>query len=149
MRLLPVPRVVRSQQGVDRLPGVLKPVGVTLLFVALTTACGGTSTTGAAPTSTTGSEPGSTTEANGAVSRDDFGSDWPLTVASGTLACAGSGGVGAATFTTSGKTYALNGIAKGQHAGVDIDPIWAANLGIPGAKKDIGVLINKALTLCK
>jgi hypothetical protein len=107
-----------------------------------------------------GSSSGGTTAANshapeqpkkqpGAVARADFGAEWPLTVESGTVACEGSGGGGSATFSTGGQTYALNGLAKGKNAGADIDPIWADNPAVPGLKKDISVLIDKALELCK
>lgn len=85
----------------------------------------------------------------GSISRADLGAEWPLTVESGTLGCDGQDGVGSATFTTGGEKYALNGTAKGRKDGVAIDPIWAADPSIPGAKKNIGVLIDRALQLCK
>jgi hypothetical protein len=83
------------------------------------------------------------------VQRPDFGKDWPLTVDSGTLACEGSNGIGAVTFESSGITYGLNGVAL-QKGYPKVDPIWAANteLGL-GLKKDIGVLIDRGLELCK
>lgn len=82
----------------------------------------------------------------GEVTSADFGSDWPLTVDSGTLHCDGSDGIGLAYITTSEGTFALNGTAKSRYD--DIDPIWAAgDDGIP--KKDISPLIDAALKLCK
>jgi hypothetical protein len=77
------------------------------------------------------------------VSRSDFGSNWPLTVESGTLACEGAGAV---TFTTSGTTYAVNGMAQGMDQYAEIDPIWADEGG--GLKKNIGPLIDRGLSLC-
>lgn len=95
---------------------------------------------------------GGSSSSSGASTKDvakaDFGESWPLTADKGTLACQGSGGVGAATITVDGTVYALNGTAKSQKAGVDIAPIWAADPDIDGAKKDIGVLIDAALKLC-
>lgn len=82
------------------------------------------------------------------VSDADFGDSWPLTVAQGTLKCEGIGGVGAVTIEVDGTVYALNGVAKSQNAGAAIDPIWAANPAINGAKKDIGDLVSDGLSLC-
>ena len=82
------------------------------------------------------------------ISSSDLGESWPLTVSGGTLHCEGSDGVGAVTIEVDGTTYALNGIAEGQGAGVAIDPIWAANPEIEGAKKNIGVLVSEGLALC-
>jgi hypothetical protein len=78
------------------------------------------------------------------VSRADYGTDWPLTVESGVLACDSD----AATIEVGGTTYALNGTARTFRAGVDIDPIWAANPDVDGLKIDIGPLIDDALKLC-
>lgn len=84
------------------------------------------------------------------VGRSDLGKAWPLTVDSGELNCEGSGGVGQATITVDGTTYALNGLAKSNDANEDIQPIWAEDkrLGM-GLKKDIGPLIDRALELCE
>lgn len=83
------------------------------------------------------------------VSRNDYGKNWPLTVESGTLDCEGSDGIGEATITVDGTTYALNGLAKQNPDNADVRPIWADDpeLG-QGSKKDIGVLIDDALELC-
>ena len=79
-----------------------------------------------------------------AVSREDFGQEWPLTVDSGILACQGAGAV---TFTTpDGTTYAVNGLAQSATPYPDIDPIWA-DAG-NGYKVDIGPLIDRGLRLC-
>jgi hypothetical protein len=78
------------------------------------------------------------------VSRADFGTDWPLTVEGGVLACEGAGSV---TFAAGGTTYAVNGMAETQDAGADIDPIWKDVGG--GLKKNIGPLIDRGLELCE
>ena len=81
------------------------------------------------------------------ISKADLGDAWPLTVDSGVLNCYGSGGVGSATFKSpDGTEYALNGIAKGKYP--DIDPLVAAS-DIPGTKRDIGTLIERALLYCE
>jgi hypothetical protein len=81
------------------------------------------------------------------VAKADLGADWPLTVGSGELNCYGSGGVGSATFTSpDGTEYALNGTAKSKCP--EIDSLLSAG-DIPGTKKDIGPLIDRALKLCK
>ena len=84
----------------------------------------------------------------GRVTRADMGTQWPLTVEEGTLACDGKNGIGAVTFKApDGKVYAVNGSAKTQGS-ADIEPIWATGEGaIP--KQDISPLIEKGLALCK
>jgi hypothetical protein len=118
----------------SRVPGYRRAVRTVpgLLVLLLVTACGGTD-----------DEPDGTP-----ISRDDVGESWPLVVDEGVLGCDGSGGVGAATFTTGGTTYALNGIALDR--GIpDIDPIWAPDPNIEGMKMDIGGLTRRALELCE
>lgn len=82
------------------------------------------------------------------ISASDLGESWPLTVSGGTLHCEGSDGMGAVTIEVEGTTYALNGVAESQGAGVAIDPIWAPNPEIDGAKKSISVLVDEGLALC-
>lgn len=82
------------------------------------------------------------------MSRAKLGDEWPLTVKDGVLGCDGQDGVGAATITTDGTRYALNGTAVSAKAGSPVDPIWAANPESPGTKKNIGALIERALVLC-
>ena len=87
----------------------------------------------------------------GAVSRAEFGADWPLTVDRGTLSCDGPGVV----FTTDdGEEYAVNGTAKGSgYPG--IEPIWredpdlALDDGGPPLRVDISPLIDRGLELCE
>lgn len=78
------------------------------------------------------------------VSKADFGEAWPFTVDSGKLSCEAS----AVTFAASGKRYALNGTAKSSGQYADVDAIWAAHPVVPGAKKDIGPMIERGLKLC-
>lgn len=56
--------------------------------------------------------PSRSAETDGLLRAEAFGSDWPFTVDSGTVACQGP--LSAVTFTTpDGRTYALNGRAMG------------------------------------
>jgi len=85
---------------------------------------------------------------DGDVSRAQFRSDgkkWPLTVDSGTLSCESGSRI---TFTSGGTTYAVNGLAKGDHRWADIDPIWADDGSGLGLKVDIGDLIGAGQALC-
>lgn len=84
----------------------------------------------------------------GYVSRAMLGDDWPLMVDEGVLACAGSGGVGAVTFSSGGTVYAVNGFAKQRNAGTDIAPIWADDPAIAGIKKNLSPLLERGLALC-
>jgi hypothetical protein len=83
------------------------------------------------------------------ITKQEFGTKWPLTVDEGVLACKGRGGVGEVVFTTNGKTYAVNGIAKGTKKYIPIDEIWANNPSVSGLKKDIGPIIERGLKLCQ
>ena len=78
------------------------------------------------------------------VSRDDYGDAWPLTVDGGTLSCDSSQVV----FTDpDGNDYGVNGAAvSAGHP--EIDPIWADNPDIDGAKVVITPLVNDGLDLC-
>jgi hypothetical protein len=86
-------------------------------------------------------------ESHGSVSKADMGSDWPLTVDSGTLHCDAL----AVTFEApDGTEYALNGVARDQTDLPDIEPIWAPDPESGGGlKKSIGPLIDRGLELCK
>lgn len=94
--------------------------------------------------------------ASSTVSQNDMGAAWPLTVKSGVLACQplDSGGrVQLVTFTAAdGKTYAVNGTAKGHaksRGWLEIRPIWKDDPAIPGLKISIGPLIDRGLALCR
>ena len=79
---------------------------------------------------------------------------WPLTVQSGTLRCeplSTMPKVKLVTFTSNGKTYAVNGIARGhakKHGWRQIDEIWKADPKVPGMKINIDLLIDRGLALC-
>lgn len=75
----------------------------------------------------------------GNVTKEDFGSTWPLEVDSGNVACeTNDAGDVALTFTTTeGKVYALNGIAEEKHP-----PISEIATG------SLGGLIGQAFTTC-
>jgi predicted Zn finger-like uncharacterized protein len=84
------------------------------------------------------------------VTRAEWGDAWPFTVDSGMVDCLDSLGnrKGAAVFSYGGKTYALNGYAKSRRY-TNIRPIWRDNSDIPGAKIDIGPMIDLALGQCR
>ena len=97
------------------------------------------------------------------ITRAEFGTHWPFTVAEGELRCDG----GAVTFNAQGKTYAVNGTAGGLGF-ARIDPIWkyddsfaeayAEETGISletvieamgtRLRVDIGPIIDAGLALC-
>ena len=83
------------------------------------------------------------------VSRAELGDEWPLTVEEGTLRCDGAQQAGAVFFETDGRVYPVNGIARGRTDGPEIDEIWADDPDFEGAKKNIGVLIERGLALCE
>lgn len=74
---------------------------------------------------------------------------WPLTVPEGTLACESLGrGLGRVTITVGGKTYWVNGTAKGTHRYADLEEIWRADPSYPAIKVNIGPLLDRGLALC-
>jgi hypothetical protein len=88
-------------------------------------------------------------ESDEKISKSDFGDDWPFTVEEGLLSCKGGDGFGAVIFSSNGITYAVNGIAKGRKIYNNIEAIWADNPAVPGLKKNIGIIIDRGLKLCK
>lgn len=91
----------------------------------------------------------------GKITRKEFGDDWAFTVDEGILSCKGENGIGEVTFTSGGKTYAINGAAKSNKEYLPIediwldDPQWADKTEMKGVKKNIGLFIDKGLELCK
>lgn len=79
------------------------------------------------------------------VSKAEFGAEWPLTVSEGILRCEGAGAV---TFEAQDTVYAVNGLAGGLDAGIEIEPIWADDPELADLKKNIGPLIDAGLELC-
>ena len=97
-----------------------------------------------------GASPSGTAPNERIVSREDYGSAWPLTVESGTLRCEGAGAV---TFTSDddGTTYWINGLAGGSaedRGWEEVRAIWADDPTTPGLKIYIGSLIDDGLALC-
>lgn len=81
------------------------------------------------------------------LGRADWGDEWPLTVDSGTVRCEDGGLV---LFEADGTTYAVNGTAMSQRPELpEVDEIWADNPDIPGAKIDIGPVLDSGLELCE
>lgn len=80
------------------------------------------------------------------VSRESMGDKWPFTVKDGYLRCQGE----AILFDSNGKTYAVNGTAKGRNLGRDLHEIWAASpeykgvKGMESVRKSVGPLIDIA-----
>lgn len=122
------------------------------------------STSRAARTSTHAATPTSpavttTNKHQVAISRSEYGDAWPFTVESGTLTgtrtgqSTSSGTVLAeVTFTSGGKTYAVNGIAKATGRYAPLDDIWAADPSVPKEltlKKNFGPIIDRGLTLAE
>lgn len=81
-----------------------------------------------------------------AVTQDQYGDAWPLTVDEGVLRC---DPVDQVIFTgPDGNEWQVNGAAAS--AGYDdIEPIWADNPSIDGAKVNISPLIDDGLELCE
>lgn len=89
----------------------------------------------------------------GLITRTDMGDEWPLTVDYGVVACendtAGGQPLMIATFTgPDGTVYALNGTAQSHTDAADVEPIWAPDPNLQGAKIEISPLIDHALTFC-
>lgn len=83
------------------------------------------------------------------VTKSDLGDRWPLTVDSGTLRCRPfRDNLQILTIEVDGKIWAVNGTAIGQGF-PEIDPIWKGNPEIPGARVNIGPLIDLAKSLCQ
>lgn len=108
------------------------------------------------------------------ISKEQFGKKWPLTVDKGIVKCLQIGN-GAVVFESGGKTYAVNGTAKGfanKHGFHPIEEIWLTDpefqkmakeiaesekkpieevikaMGTP-PKLDISPVLNAGVKLCK
>ena len=79
------------------------------------------------------------------VSERSFGNNWPLTISEGVISCEPIYEYKIVTFTANGKTYAVNGLARGNRAKkrgwLDVEKIWK-----PG--QNISPLIEKGISLC-
>ena len=114
------------------MPRTMVMTALVATSVAVLSACGG----------------GSSATGDGDVSRSQFEADgkaWPLTVDSGTLACEPGSRI---IFTSSGTTYSVNGLAKGDGKWAEIDPIWADDGSGLGLKVNISDLIEAGQALC-
>lgn len=83
------------------------------------------------------------------ITKQEYGEAWAFTIDAGILSCKGSNGYGEVLFTANGKSYAVNGTAKGTKKYLPIDGIWAEDPEISGAKKNIDIFIEKGLKLCQ
>lgn len=83
------------------------------------------------------------------ITQKDYGDKWPFTKEKGILTCKGANKVGEVILTVDGVPYAVNGIAKGTKKYQPLEKIWADNAAIPGAKKNLGDIIEKGLALCR
>jgi hypothetical protein len=83
----------------------------------------------------------------------DYGDDWPLTVEYGVVKCQnrtiGGRQLQVVTFVDPmRKTWAVNGTAQAQTDYPEIDPIWADDPELEGAKINISPVIDRGLELC-
>jgi hypothetical protein len=85
----------------------------------------------------------------GKITREEYGAKWAFSVDEGVLACDGKNGVGAVTFASGGKIYAVNGVAKQKGLYQPLELIWVDDPSIKGAKKNLGDIIDRGLKLCK
>jgi hypothetical protein len=87
------------------------------------------------------------------VTRVQYGDRWPYTIPGGVLACttrfAGGYEKKDVTITHAGRTYAVNGTARGSSMFRPLDEIWRDNPNLPGTKIPDPGLIAKGLSLCK
>lgn len=91
------------------------------------------------------------------ITRAEYGDAWPFTVESGVLRGSPTGrrlsngtAIVEVTFRTGGKTYYVNGIAKGTRQYSELDDIWAIDSSMPkelAAKKSVGPIIERGLKL--
>lgn len=85
------------------------------------------------------------------ISRYDMAAgDWPLTVEWVEVWCDGKDGYGAVYARgPEGRVYAVNGTARNWSPEMsDIRPIWRKDPDIPGARINIGPIIDAGLETC-
>ena len=85
--------------------------------------------------------------------RDEYGSEWPLTVDEATLGCYGDSDLPAPYFEVSGVRYPITGWAETilRQRGYEIrsiDRIWRNDPDIPGIKVNLGPWIDRGSDLC-
>lgn len=84
------------------------------------------------------------------VKKSQFGAKWPLKVVEAILECRELGRI---VLKANGKTYWFNGLASGaakKNGWANLEDIWIddPDIGVPGAKKNIGPLNERANSLC-
>jgi len=86
------------------------------------------------------------------ISEQEFGNKWPFTIPSGTLSCLSNNINGYekqfVAISYNGKTWAVNGSARGRDSYRPLEEIWKDNPDTPGAKFSMGEVIQKGLKLC-
>jgi hypothetical protein len=93
------------------------------------------------------------------ITRTEYGDAWPFTVDSGVLKGVLTGRtlsngreLAEVTFTTGGKTYYVNGTAKGTGRYAELDEIWALDSSTSkdlGLRKSMSPIINRGLKLAQ
>lgn len=120
----------------------------TLLSLALMAAagCGSDAATEQAPkTETAQAKPGIVL-----ISEEDFGDRWPFTQPEMHLTCLPGNAV-VVMDVNSGAMYPVNGVASGkaQQMGMgSLQDVWRNDPELEGLKVDMGIIINRGLTLC-
>lgn len=86
------------------------------------------------------------------ITKQEFGQNWPFTLNEGILKCIDGGVV----FIANGKTYAVNGLAKGQGKSrgySDVEEIWAIDSTLTDANNTIRIgiqsVLDEGLKMCK
>lgn len=91
--------------------------------------------------------------ASARITKNDMASNWPFTVSEGVLNCEPIDEYAIVTFTANGKTYAVNGLARGSRAKkrgwLDINLLWKRDPDHPDLNIDIGPLIDAGRKLCQ
>jgi hypothetical protein len=82
------------------------------------------------------------------ITREEYGKAWPFTVDEGILAGKPGALLPEVTFTTGGKTYYVNGIAKQKGVYSDLAEIWADDPA-SGLKKSIGTITTRGVKLAE
>jgi hypothetical protein len=128
-----------------RAGATLSPREVVLAFlVTLASACAGGQDSAREDAGTPRSA-GTADRAATVVRASQFGDNWPLTIDSAEVDCIEPS---TAVARFGGRVFALNGMAM-QRGFADIDPYWRADPKIPGARVNIGLLIDSALAHCR
>lgn len=87
------------------------------------------------------------------VSEQEYGAAWPFTIPSGTLNCTSKDVQGYqkqyVSITHNGKTWAVNGSARGNDDYRPLDEIWKNNPEDQNAKVPPSEIIQRGLKLCR